>query len=327
MKSSAEAVRGISAENIRERFERFCAERGYQDVATYFLLATGRGTSLEKIKTEEGQQNLRKSLEKGAPIVLQLGIADAVITIKRNARLIFPDESHEGRVVCAKIGLPSAYRTGSLSREIKARKLLTRFNSGIPVPALLSYDNRLTWFEEEYIAEDKRISEFDKVKLFLTRYALRLYGATARPRPISISLQRFKINMTQLRDVFHELGSEMPSSIEQATWPVSLLHGDLGTSNILADSHNCLFLVDWEKCGVGPVAWDLRILYRDQGYLNHNSVDLVHEVLRALCSASDMSPRNQMLIALIMDLIHRRRIGKGEKEKKRLLALLHHQAL
>jgi len=322
------AIRGISAESIRERFDRFCAERGYRHVATYFLLATGRGTRIDKIKTEEGQQNLRKSLEKGPPIVLQLGIADAVITIKRNARLIFPDESREGRFVCAKIGLPSDYRTGSLSREIKARKLLTRFDSLVPVPALLSYDNnRLTWFEEEYIAEDKRISEFDKAKLFLTRYALRLYGATARSRPVSIFLQRFKISISQLRDVFHEVGLEMPSTVEQATWPVSLLHGDLGTSNILANRHDCLFLVDWEKCGVGPVAWDLRILYRDQGYLNHNSVDLVHNVLRALCSAGDMSPRNQMLIALVMDLICRRRKGKGEREKKRLLALLHHQDL
>jgi hypothetical protein len=321
-------VRGISTECIRDRLERFCAEAGYRDDDTYLLLASGYGSSIRNTVTEEARQKLRKSIQKGAPVVLRLSIMDAVIGVKRNARLVFSDQTREGRFICAKIGLPSSNRSGSLSREIKARKLLVRFGARVPTPTLLRYDKeRLTWLEEEHISENKAISDSEKLGLFLARYALDFYRPTARSRPISTSLRRFQVTLSQLDDFFQEVGMEMPGGIEEATWPVSLLHGDLGASNMVVDKHDRLFLVDWEKCGPGPVARDLMIPYRYLADRDDGSVEPVHNVLHALSDAGDLSPRNQMLIALAVDLIFRQRKGGGEKVKKRLLSLFHRHLL
>jgi thiamine kinase-like enzyme len=279
---------------IADRLERFSVESGYGNVATELLPATDRGLLNVEIMTREIRQRLRKSLRRGSQAT------DVVIAIKRNARLIFPDPSREGRLITAKIGLPSKKRDVSLSREIKARKLLARWGK-VPTPKLLRYDNkRLSWFAEEYVTENKTICDFDKLKLFLAHYAVRLYAPAARSRPVSVLLRRFQISMSQLLDVLREAGTEIPGGNGEFTWPVSLLHGDLGASNIIADQDDLLFLVDWETSRPGPVAWDLIKLF-------HGQPDLVHNILRALSRRSDISPANQIHVVSAVKLIGRHR--------------------
>ncbi len=313
MSARGNFVRGISTECIRDRIERFCAEAGYRDDDTYLLWANGHGSS---IKNPIG----REKLPKGEPVALLLSIMDAFIAVKRNARLVFADQNREGRSICAKIGLPSENRSGSLSREIKARKLLQRFGVRVPTPTLLRYDKEgLKWLEEEHIAENKAISDSDKLRLFLTRYALNFYKPTARPRTISNTLKRFQVTLSQLHDFFQEVGMKLLSGIEDATWPVSLLHGDLGASNIIIDTHDRLFLVDWEKCRPGPVAWDLMIAYQCLAERDDGSAEPIHNVLHAVGEADDLRPSDQMVIAFAMKVIlERRRVGPNGTFEERI---------
>jgi hypothetical protein len=107
-------------------------------------------------------------------------------------------------------------------------------------------------------------------------------------------LRRFQLGISQVLDAMGDAGKEVARFHEEATWPVSLLHGDLGVSNMLADQAGEIFLVDWERCEPGPVAWELRLFQRQAG--------LVHDVLHALSSPTDLSPTDQMQVALAVGL-------------------------
>jgi thiamine kinase-like enzyme len=67
---------------------------------------------------------------------------------------------------------------------------------------------------------------------------------------------------------------------------VSLLHGDLSTGNLVAGRDGRLIVVDWERGTRGPVAWDLKKLYR-------RAEQLVLDVLRELTPAADLEPVEQ----------------------------------
>jgi hypothetical protein len=255
------------------------------------------------IMTPEARKKVSESLQQGRPAILRLGVTGAVISIKRNARLTFPKPG--GGTLAGKIGLPSNHRwpSGSLAREIKARKLLARLGNPVPVPTLIRYDRkRLSWLEEQYVAETMSISDSHKWKLFLIRYAVCLYSSTARSRPVSVFLRRMRVNISGLEDVFREIGVAMPNGIEGASWPVALLHGDLGPSNMILDVDGNFFLIDWEKCVPGPIASDLARLARQAGLIQS-----IGGVLRALSDPADLTPKAQLQVALALRLIKSRR--------------------
>jgi hypothetical protein len=288
---------------IADRLTRFCAEAGRLDVATHLRLVT----SIPDIMTRGSRREFHRSINRAA------AAPGIVLQIKRHARLVFPDPSREGRLITAKIGLPFKNK-GCLAREIKARKLLARWGVQVPVPELLRYDvRRVWWLEEEYIPENKTITDSDKLKLFLTRYAIRLYAPTVRSCPVSISLRRFHIAMSQLRDVLREAKTEIWGTDEEVTWPMALLHGDVGASNMIVDQDDRFFLVDWEGCTTGPVAWDLIRLFQREP-------ELVHNILRDLGQPSDISPANQIHVLSAVKLIRGRRAGIIDSAIEGLLA-------
>src|SRR5690242_6051856 len=217
----------MHAETVADRLERFCAAAGHKNLATDLLQTIDPKILDIDVMTSNARKQFHKSVRKDFRKSAQA--SDLIVEIKHNARLIFPDPSREGRLITAKIALPWRNRPGNLAREIKARKLLTRCNLQVPVPKLLRYDTKkLQWLEEECISENRANSDSDKVNLFLGRYAVRLYAPAARSHHISLLLRRFQIGMSQLLDVLGETGNQIPRFDEGATWPVSLLHGDIG---------------------------------------------------------------------------------------------------
>ena len=291
----------MRGETVADRLNRFCAEADHAIVTAGLQQASNSDLLNIQKMTPEVRRTLKKSLRKGPQEGSQA--ADLVVEIERNVRLIFPDPSRKYHRITAKIALPWQRRNGCLSREIKARKWLASHEALVQTPKLLRYDTKkLQWLEEEYIAASKTVSDSDKAKLFLDRYAVRLYATATRSRPISRLLRRLQISMSQLVDVLGETGNEIPGLDEGATWPVSLLHGDLGANNILVDQGGGILLVDWERLATGPVAWDLKRLFQHQP-------DLVHDVLRALSGPSDISPASQVHVVLAVELIRYRRTG------------------
>ena len=295
------AIRGKSIQYIRANLRAFCAEANFFGQRTYILLKNGRSVPLRDLFTKwEAIRNFYKSLRRGYPSFIRIRLPDARIRIKNNARLIYRDIK-SGRTLTAKIALRSAVTTGCLAREIRARKFLARKNISIPVPILVRYDSpRMRWMEEEYIEADERASNAQKSELFLVHHALSLYAPMVRSRPLQNSLRRFHVSWSELQDIFAEAGTETPDAAKEGAWPISLIHGDLSTGNMMVGSDGRLFVIDWEKCKTGPVAWDLKKLFLSDDLL-------VCELLRALSRPDDLEPTSQMHVAIAMELAQRRR--------------------
>jgi hypothetical protein len=303
------AIRGIPMSTIRARMRTFCSEAGFAGGRLYILLANGSTLSFrDLLRKSKARRELSESLRLGRLGILWLAISEASISIKNNARLIYTDQK-SGRHLTAKVALPSFTRSGCLAREIKARRLLAIGKFPIPVPALIRYDSPgLRWIEEEYIEATEHDRPGEKCRLFL-RHAQSLYAPLVRSRPLQAWLRRLHISWSELHDVFAEAGAALPEIAETRTWPVSLLHGDLSTGNMIIGRDGRLFLIDWEKCGIGPIAWDLKKLFLSEAHL-------VHEVLCALSGPSDLAPSSQMHIAIAIEILLRRR----DRQRK----LMHH---
>jgi hypothetical protein len=295
------AIRGKSVRTIRARLRRFCSEAGYSNWTIYVFLANGQALRLSALFARgKARQQLFTTWRRGMPALVRVGIPDAAIRVKNNLRLVYADPKREGVLLTAKIGLPSEVRSGSLAREIKARRLLARVPDPIPLPALIRYDTRhLHWLEEEHVGSSEPSSPEQKVGLFLTRFAKGLYGPFVRSRPVSDSLKKLSIDWPELEEIAAESGT-LPISERDATWPVSVAHGDLSPGNMVAGIGGRIFLVDWERFGRGPVAWDLRkLILREER--------LVGAFLQSLSSPDDIEPGDQMRLVLAMRLVQRRR--------------------
>ena len=306
------AIRGIPVSTIRARMRTFCSQSGFVGGRPYILLASGRSLSFRDLLTKSrSRRELSESLRRGSLGILWLAISEASIRIKSNARLIYTDLK-SGRRLTAKIALPSLIRSGCLAREIKARRLLARGRSPIPVPALIRYNSPgLRWIEEEYIEATEQDNPKERCRFFL-RHAQSLYAPLVRSRPLQAWLRRLHISCSELHDVLAEAGAALPDITEARTWPVSLLHGDLSTGNMIMGRDGRLFLIDWEKCGIGPIAWDLKKLFLSEA-------PLVHEVLCTLSGPSDLAPSNQMHIAIALEILLRRR-----DHQRKLMRHVHH---
>jgi len=293
------AIRGKSILQIREGLRSFCNRSSLFGYTTYVILENGQGFSLRNLLAKKrARRQLYKNFWHNHPALVRLSLPDAAIFIKNNTRLIYRD-CKSGRSLTAKIAIKSDRRSGSLAREIRARKLLA--HSSVPIPALLRYDSpRMRWLEEAYIEADEGISNAEKSEAFLRHHAQFLYAPMVRSRPLKSSLSRFRISWSELRDVFCEAGTKMPEGIEEGTWPVSVLHGELSTSNMVVGRDGRLFLVDWEKFRTGPVAWDLKNLFL-------SNKCLVYEVLQALSKPTDLAPKSQMRVAVAAEIVRRRR--------------------
>lgn len=247
---------------------------------------------------------IRLSFRYGPPKIIRIRIRGADIVIKNNARLAY-SESHpspdmRGRV-SAKIALPSEYRSGSLAREIRARRFLKRCAASPPVPMLFDYDQKkLRWIKEEFIAVDKMISASEKALTFLDCYACEFYFSFARSRPLQLSLRMAGIAFEDIQEVLKESGASISGKLETLTWPVAMVHGDLTPGNMIAAQNGGLVVVDWEKFGRGPVARDLTSLYK---FHPRRTLD----VLGAISQSNDLSPLLQMQVAFAMELVALRR--------------------
>jgi hypothetical protein len=240
------------------------------------------------------------------PAFIRLGISGADIRIKSNARLTYLDPQQGGGRVTAKIALASEVRSGSLAREIKARKLIPRIAASLPVPALFRHDKNLRWLVEQYVWPAER-SAADKTGEFLSHHANGLYAPSARSRPVSQWLRRLGVAWSDLEQVFNETGAVLAPSEGEARWPVSLLHGDLSPGNMIAGRDGRFYLVDWEKFGAGPVAWDLKKLFLQ-------APDPVEKLLHTLSGPGDIEPATQLRIVAALELILRRRDRAGRLE-------------
>ena len=132
----------------------------------------------------------------------------------------------------AKVAIKSHSRNGSLAREIKSRKFYA--DGAVLVPKLFRYDtSRLIWLEEELIEGDKAVSPDQKKELFLVEHAKQMYAPWARSRSVSNSLTRLGVSWADIQSVFSEAAIVMPAAVKDATWPISLVHGDLSADNMI----------------------------------------------------------------------------------------------
>ncbi len=229
------------------------------------------------------------------------------LKIKNNAQLVYSDTSGktgatDRRLVSAKIGLPSEWRTGSLAREIKARQILRDSDAAsFSMPTLHGYDRQsLTWLAEEFIDADPQVSPDQRSAIFLDKQATRFYKQFARPRPIAAFLRKTGIAPETVQQLLDDATVTLGPAHSTDTWPVSLTHGDLSTGNMIASHDGRLYIIDWEKFGRGPIAWDLRKLYR-------NSVTSVLDVLQKTSAEGDVAPAMQMRLVFAVELAVLRR--------------------
>jgi hypothetical protein len=116
--------------------------------------------------------------------------------------------------------------------------------------------------------------------------------------------------------VFGETGTFIPEGVEEAMWPVSLLHGDLSTGNIMTSRDGRLFVIDWERCEVGPIAWDFKKLF-------WGNEQLVYQILTDLSAPGALEPKIQMLLVAAFRIIQMRRNAQPQpRQSARELPLL-----
>ena len=298
--AGSKQIRGISASHIRRRLHAFCCEAGHcAPRTTYVLTTTGQAYTLRALVSDRARRKrLWDSCTFGPPLFIRLGISRATLSIKNNARLFYTGPLEEMR--SAKIALPSAFRSGSLAREIWTRKYLARRVNPLLVPSLVRYGHQLDWIEEEFLPSEEQISDAAKVGIFLHQYGFAFYAQTKRSRPLGRTLQRYNLQWPEIENVLAEVGVRLDAAAgHDASWPVALVHGDLSPGN-MRTSHGVLFVIDWEQSHVGSVASDLTKLFLMQP-------GPVLALLRLLSHPDDMMPTAQMQIALAIKIIGRRR--------------------
>ncbi len=288
-------IRGKSRSVVVDRLRRFDAEAGSGAAGTYLLMSDGTGTSLrDLVRSPPLWWRFIRKLRYGLPAVVRLRCRKAKLRVKNNMTIIFASGAGDGAKLVAKIGLPSELRRGILSREIRARRMASS-NAAVPLhPRLVRYGKELWWFVEEFVAADASVLRRGRVAAFLAR-APGFYGRTCRPRPLGRSIRQYGFTFAAIQEVFRAAGSNLPDSCEASTWPVALIHGDVGPGNVMVDRAGRLVLLDWELFGKGVVAWDMRALVPYDR-------PKVEDVLRAIGAPGDLDPDVQLRIVAAIEL-------------------------
>jgi hypothetical protein len=311
-------IRGKSASHIRKRLRSFFSAKGFNQTAWYLLFADGKTTPLHKVFTQHGLSTIWKKFSRGLPALLCSRIDNAEIRIKSNARVSYFDPKY-GKHLTAKIALGSRHRKESLAREIKARHILQRIAPDLPLPHIVDYDKRgLRWIIEERI-DGQPSQKTQRIEPFLRNVADKLYKPALKSQPVAVWLRRRGIAMPELHEILREfdLVVEHDVSAPAETWPVAFLHGDLSPGNMIMGRDGRIRLVDWEKFGPGPVAWDLRKLLPLAPALSE-------QLLSSLNPPGDMKPLQQIQIVLAAELLRRRRTR--QESKRYLMSILGNSA-
>jgi len=295
-------IRGFEAAVVANNIRKLSLSGDSGKTKQFAFFGNGRAVSLR-----EGSLQGRLTLWIASRCCSMFGIRYSLMTlpesivsirVKNNIRLNY--RTGAGVIRPVKIALPSLFRSGNLSREVAARNILSKMNSKVLVPEIGTYDQSgLEWFEEQYV-DHKFSTKSYRIRTFLRLHATNLYKPSARPRPLEQMLRIWDIDASNLQHIFHEAGANEVVDTSK-TWPLALIHGDLNPGNMVLDKENKLFLVDLEKTGRGPVAWDLRKLCLTEP-------GLVIGVLKSLQCASDLKPEIQMKVALSVQLIQERRL-------------------
>jgi len=162
------------------------------------------------------------------------------------------------------------------------------------VAPVVSYDRHgARWLVEKQISEKPK--DDSVTKEFIADHALGFYRSTVRTREIG---QR-PVGGASVADfvAFLPEASRLQFSEKLASlhWPIALGHGDLSKGNMMRDARGSLYLVDWEKAGVRPVAFDLRTLYARQPELRDEILALIGALGQR--AANTASPQVQMALA------------------------------
>jgi hypothetical protein len=285
-------VRGKTASVVVDRLREFDAHVGSGARHTQIVFSDGTGSSPpELLRTPALWWRFIRKLRYGLPTVVRIRCPEAKLRVKNNLRIIFTSPE-DGSRLAAKIGLPSDLRRGCLSREIRARRMPAA--GGIAHPRIVRYGEELWWFVEEFITADRGVLRRGRVAAFLAR-APEFYARTCRPRPLGRSIRQYGFTFKAIQEVFRSAGVSLADSCESSTWPVALIHGDVGPGNIIVDTAGRLVLVDWELFGKGAAAWDMRALSLYDRLK-------VQDVLRAIGSAGDLAPELQLQIVAAIEL-------------------------
>ncbi len=288
-------IRGKTRSVVVDRLRQFDAQAGSGAARTYILMSDGTGTLLRELfRSPPVWWRFMRKLRYGLPAVVRLRCPKAKLRVKNNMTIIFASPAGDGAKLVAKIGLPSELRRGILSREIRARKMVPAGPGDTLHPRLVRYGDELWWFIEEFVASDTSVLRRGRVAAFLARAAA-FYSRTCRPRPLGRSIRQYGFTFAGLQEVFRAAGSHLPDSCEASTWPVALIHGDVGPGNIVVNRAGGLVLLDWELFGKGSVAWDMRALVPYDR-------PKVGDVLRAIGVQGDLDPDVQLRIVAAIEL-------------------------
>lgn len=293
-------IRGIPRRDIRDCLIRVQDELGGGRNTTYAITASGLGLPLrEWVVSLTNIWLLLRGLMRGLPLFVRLPAARARVNVKNNLRISYQGlPSDEWRSL--KAGLKTSVRSGVMAREIRVRRLLSVGAPDLAVPRLLGYDRgSLLWFKEGFV-ERGREKKAEKMRAFLAEFATGLYGPFARSRPVGAYLSRAGVAWSEIEAVYREADRELPSTIQTATWTCSLIHGDLSTGNMMVDRDGRLFVIDWEKAHIGPIAWDLRKLAL-------HDIARIADLIGTICQPEDLIAAAQIRTALALDLVLWRR--------------------
>lgn len=218
------------------------------------------------------------------------------IRVKNNLRLFDCGQDQE---LSVKLTLPGLLRDGSLRREIRARRIYAGpLRPSFDVPAIRDYDKpNGRWIAEDMVVQGKDGRSL--VDEFITDHALDFYRATCRLQKIA-NRKIYGMSISEITDFLPNNKSCFElDKFQSAKLPTALCHGDLSAGNMMRDQQGILFVVDWEKARVMPVAADLRKLYTRYPQARSD----ILQILTTLSSEDPHSapPEVQMSLVLAAD--------------------------
>ncbi len=188
------------------------------------------------------------------PPVIQLRFSVQQIRLVTNLR-IFGVEGMPGMTVKL---TPRAPQPGlySIPREVHGRRIVSRhLNGKIGIPVIRAHSAAGGWLVEDFI--DGRRAVREDLARFVVRHAETVYLSTARLRRVKRNPARARIVMALEKS----LNRLFPPIDEQALWAECVGHNDLHLDNLLCSSDGKMWLLDWEHCGVVPLARDLGAIF------------------------------------------------------------------
>jgi len=219
------------------------------------------------------------------------------IIVKNNLRLFGCGEKQN---LSVKLALSGLKRAGCLRREIKARRLLTEtLRPSFGVPNMSRYDRQNgRWIAEDMVIQTKGGRPL--AEEFIQDHALAFYRSTSRLHCVS-GRKVHGLCVSEIIRYLPKRGCRLDlDNVLRAKWPIALCHGDLSPDNMMRNQQGKLFVADWEKACVMPVAADLRKIYTRCPQVRSD----VLRTLGALCApeTNAVLPEIQMALVLAADI-------------------------